>query len=355
MIFRQLFDPVSSTYTYLIGSRRGGEALIIDPVLDRVDRYLQLIRELELELVKAIDTHIHADHVSGLGALRDRTHCVTVMGQESGVDVVSIRVSEGDRVEIEGGIGLDPIYTPGHTSESYSFLAGDRVFTGDTLLIRGTGRTDFQNGDPRAQYESLFGKLLKLPDETLVYPAHDYKGDTVSTIGEERRSNPRLQVRSVDEYVAIMSNLKLDNPKLMDVAVPANLKLGLAQDAIDARGWSVTADELARLTAGDDAPILVDLREHGERVRRGVIPGSVHAPYGDTAENVQPGGLLHELARVGSRPLVFYCAFGERSAMALAMAREAGIERAAHLKGGLEAWRAAGGPIVTPDSKHERA
>jgi len=347
MIFRQLFDPVSCTYTYLLGSRRGGEALIIDPVLDRVDRYIQLIRELELELVKAIDTHVHADHVSGLGALRDRTHCVTVMGAESGVDVVSMRVAEGDRVEIEGGIGLDPLYTPGHTSESYSFLMGDRVFTGDTLLIRGTGRTDFQNGDPRAQYASLFGKLLKLPDDTLVYPAHDYKGDTVSTIGEEKRWNPRLHVSSIDEYVEIMSNLKLDNPKMMDVAVPANLKLGLAQDAIDAKGWSLTAEDLLRLEERGDAPILVDLREKGERERRGILPGSVHAPYGDTAENVRPGGLLHELARSARRPIVFYCAFGERSAMALEMARAAGIERSMHLKGGVEAWRAAGGRIET--------
>jgi glyoxylase-like metal-dependent hydrolase (beta-lactamase superfamily II)/rhodanese-related sulfurtransferase len=345
MIFRQLFDPVSCTYTYLIGSRHGGEALILDPVLDRVDRYLQLIRELELELVKAVDTHVHADHKSGLGALRDRTHCVTVMGAESGVDVVSMRVSEGDRVEIEGGVGLDPLYTPGHTSESYSFLMGDRVFTGDTLLIRGTGRTDFQNGDARAQYHSLFGKLLKLPEETLVYPAHDYKGDTVSTIGEEKHFNPRLQVRSIDEYVEIMSNLKLDNPKMMDVAVPANLKLGMAQDAIDARGWSVTAGELQRSIEHGDEPILVDLREESERARRGVIPGSVHAPYGDTAENVAPGGLLHALAKSSRRQLVFYCAFGERSAMALEMARQAGIDHAAHLKGGIAAWREAGGEV----------
>ncbi len=290
MIFRQLFDPVSSTYTYLIGSRRGGEALIIDPVLDRVDRYIQLIRELELELVKAIDTHIHADHLSGLGALRDRTHCVTVMGAESGVDVVSMRVAEGDRVEIEGGIGLDPLYTPGHTAESYSFLMGDRVFTGDTLLIRGTGRTDFQNGDPRAQYQSLFGKLLKLADDTLVFPAHDYKGDTVSSIGEEKRCNPRLQVRSIDEYVEIMSQLKLANPKMMDVAVPANLKLGLAQQAIDDQGLVGHRRGSAALDrAAATAPILVDLRERGERERRGVIPHSVHAPYGDTEENVGPG------------------------------------------------------------------
>jgi glyoxylase-like metal-dependent hydrolase (beta-lactamase superfamily II)/rhodanese-related sulfurtransferase len=347
-IFRQLFDPVSSTYTYLIGSRGGGEALIIDPVLDRVDRYLQLIRDLRLELVKAIDTHVHADHVSGLGALRDRTHCVTVMGAESGVDVVSMRVAEGDRIEIEGGIGLDPIYTPGHTSESYSFLMDDRVFTGDTLLIRGTGRTDFQNGDPRAQYDSLFGKLLKLPEETLVYPAHDYKGETVSTIGEEKRCNPRLQVTSRDQYVAIMSSLKLDNPKLMDVAVPANLKLGMAQDAIDAKGWSVTAEDLLREIAQNGGPILVDLRETGERARRGVIPGSVHAPYGDTAEHFKAGGLLHVLAESSERRLVFYCAFGERSAMALEMARQAGIERAQHLKGGIEAWRRAGGEIASP-------
>src|SRR3954464_11377871 len=203
IIFRQMFDGISGTYTYLIASRRGGEALIIDPVLEKVDRYCQLLRELDLRLVKAVDTHLHADHVTGLGELRDRTHCVTIMGEQSKADVVAMRVAEGDRIAIEG-INLDVMYTPGHTDDSYSFLMGDRVFTGDTLLIRGTGRTDFQNGDPRMQYESIFSKLLRLPDDTLVYPAHDYKGDTVSTIGEERRYNPRLQVRSVDDYVALM-------------------------------------------------------------------------------------------------------------------------------------------------------
>ena len=201
MIFRQLFDATSGTYTYLLASRRGGEALIIDPVLEKVDRYLQLIRELDLKLVKAIDTHLHADHITGLGALRDRTRCITVMGEQSSVDVVSMRIADGDRLGIEG-ISLDVAYTPGHTDDSYSFIMPDRVFTGDTLLIRGTGRTDFQNGDPRAQYESIFDRLLRLPDETMVFPAHDYKGDTVSTIGEEKRYNPRLQVKSVDEYVA---------------------------------------------------------------------------------------------------------------------------------------------------------
>src|ERR1700758_2736796 len=242
MIFRQLFDSTSGTYTYLLASRQGGEALIIDPVLEKVDRYLQLVRELDLRLVKAVDTHLHADHITGLGALRDRTHCVTVMGEQTHADVVSMRVAEGDRIEIEG-VRLDVLYTPGHTDDSYSFLLPDRVFTGDTLLIRGTGRTDFQNGDPRAQYDSIFNKLLKLPDETLVFPAHDYKGETVSTIAEERAFNPRLQVKSVDEYVELMNNLKLPNPKLMDVAVPANMHVGLRQDDLARQGLSFTAAE----------------------------------------------------------------------------------------------------------------
>ncbi len=240
MIFRQLFDSVSGTYSYLLASRAGGEALIIDPVLEKVDRYLQLIRELDLRLVKAVDTHLHADHITGLGALRDRTHCITVMGENTKADVVSMRLAEGDKLAIEG-VSLDVLYTPGHTDNSYSFLMGDRVFTGDTLLIRGTGRTDFQNGDARMQYESLFGKLLRLPEETLVFPAHDYKGDTVSTIGEEKRYNPRLQVKSIDEYVALMASLHLPNPKMMDVAVPSNMKIGLPQQDIARRGWALDA------------------------------------------------------------------------------------------------------------------
>ena len=190
MIFRQLFDHASSAYTYLLGGARGGEALIIDPVLDRVERYLQLLDELDLRLVKALDTHVHADHVTGLGALRDRTRCITVMGAESKVDVVSVRVVDGDRIEIEG-VGLEAMYTPGHTEDSYCYRMADRVFTGDTLLIRGTGRTDFQHGDSRAAYDSLFAKLLSLPDETLVYPGHDYKGETVSMCFHRRGARPQ--------------------------------------------------------------------------------------------------------------------------------------------------------------------
>ena len=343
MIFRQLFDQTSGTYTYLIASRRGGEALIVDPVLEKVDRYLQLMRELDLRLVKAVDTHLHADHITGLGALRDRTHCVTVMGEQSAVDVVSMRVADGDKLTIEG-ISLDVLYTPGHTDDSYCFHLGDRVLTGDTLLIRGTGRTDFQNGDARMQYESIFGRLLKLPEETLVFPAHDYKGDTVSTIGEERASNPRLQVRSADEYAELMGSLNLSNPKMMDVAVPANMRQGLAQDAIAARGWAVKAADALTLL-GQPNVALIDLRERSERLKHGCIPGALHAPYPDLQENISPGGMLHELAAATGKRMVFYCAFGERSAMAVQAAQDAGIASACHIHGGIGAWKAAGGAL----------
>ena len=226
MIFRQLYDHQSSTYTYLLADREGGEALLIDPVKENVSQYVQLVEQLDLKLIIALDTHIHADHVTGLGSLRQRTGCASAMGDMGKAECVSVRFREGEKVRI-GNLSLDVLYTPGHTDDSYSFVMADRVFTGDTLLIRGTGRTDFQNGDPVAQYESLFNKLLKLPDNTLVYPAHDYNGMTVSTILEEKRHNPRLLVPDKAAYVALMNGLKLDSPKLMDIAVPANLQCGL--------------------------------------------------------------------------------------------------------------------------------
>ena len=343
MIFRQLFDSVSSTYTYLLASRRGGEALIIDPVLEKVERYLQLIRELDLKLVKAVDTHLHADHITGLGALRDRTRCVTVMGEQSQVDVVSMRLAEGDRLTIEG-VSLGVIYTPGHTDDSYCFTMQDRVFTGDTLLIRGTGRTDFQNGDPRAQFDSIFNKLLRLPEETLVFPAHDYKGDTASTIAEEKAFNPRLQVKSVDEYVALMSSLHLPNPKMMDVAVPANMRVGLAQEEMARRGFAVCAADAIALVGAPDVAF-VDLRERAEREKHGAIPGSIHAPYPEIQINTRPGGMLNELARATGKRILFYCAFGERSAMAVQAALDSGLERVRHIQGGIDAWKKAGGPL----------
>ena len=220
MIFEQLFDTKSSTYTYILSSGKGREALIIDPVLEHTEEYLKLLNKLELKLVKVIDTHIHADHITGLNELSERTSCTKIMGENSKSEVVDLRVKEDENVKIDN-INLKVMYTPGHTDCSYSFLMNDRVFTGDTLLINGTGRTDFQNGNAKQQYDSIFNKLLKLPENTMVYPAHDYNGKKHSTIGSERKNNPRLQVNSVDQYVEIMNNLKLANPKMMDVAVPA--------------------------------------------------------------------------------------------------------------------------------------
>jgi len=223
MIFEQLFDNKSSTYTYILSSGKGREALIIDPVLDNTEQYLNLLDKLELRLVKVIDTHIHADHITGLNELSQRTKCTKIMGDNSKSEVIDLRVKENENVEIDN-INLKVMYTPGHTDCSYSFLMEDRIFTGDTLLINGTGRTDFQNGDPYQSYDSIFNKILKLPDNTLVFPAHDYNGKKSSTIQNERENNPRLQVSSASEYADIMNNLKLSNPEMMDIAVPANVK-----------------------------------------------------------------------------------------------------------------------------------
>ena len=231
MIFKQLFDTKSSTYTYLIASDKGREALIIDPVIEHTDVYTKELKDLDLKLVKVIDTHIHADHITGLNELSKIYNCSKIMGEQSKSEVIDVRVKNEDKIKIEN-IELNVIYTPGHTDCSYSFLMNDRVFTGDTLLINGTGRTDFQNGDAKEQYNSIFKKLLKLPENTYVYPAHDYNGKKFSTIGEQRSNNPRLQVSSVDQYVEIMNNLNLANPKMMDVAVPANLK-GLTLDQLN--------------------------------------------------------------------------------------------------------------------------
>ncbi len=225
MIFRQYFEPISCTYSYLIADPNG-EALLIDPVDTEVPKYLQAMSELGLKLIFSIDTHVHADHITGTGPLRKKTHCDTVLCRETKADYVTIGIQDGDTLRV-GNQVLKAIYTPGHTNDSYSFLFSDRVFTGDTLLIRSTGRTDFQNGSADAQFDSIFNKLLKLPESTFVYPAHDYKGWMVSTIGEEKRYNPRLQIKSKSAYIEMMSQLNLPAPKLMDVAIPANLRGGL--------------------------------------------------------------------------------------------------------------------------------
>tara|TARA_Y100001960_G_C14565779_1_gene773167 strand:- start:256 stop:954 length:699 start_codon:yes stop_codon:yes gene_type:complete len=231
MIFEQLFDTKSSTYTYILSSGKGREALIIDPVIENTDQYIKILKNLHLKLVKVIDTHIHADHISGLNELSKKTKCTKIMGEKSSSEVLDISVKDSEKIKIEN-IELISMYTPGHTDCSYSFLMNDRVFTGDALLINGTGRTDFQNGSSHEAYDSLFNKLLKLPEKTLVFPAHDYNGKKYSTIESEKKNNPRLQVNSAEEYAEIMKNLNLENPKMMDIAIPANIK-GLTLDQLN--------------------------------------------------------------------------------------------------------------------------
>ena len=223
MIFNQLFDEKSHTYTYIISSGKGREALIIDPVIEKTEEYLKVFENLELKLVKVIDTHIHADHISGLNELNKKTNCTRIMGETTPSEVIDIKVKDNEKIKIEN-IELTSIYTPGHTKCSYSFFMKDRVFTGDTLLINGTGRTDFQGGSAKDQYNSLFNNLLKLPEETIVFPAHDYNGKKNSTILEEKKNNPRLQVNSVNEYIEIMNKLKLEKPAMMDYNVSSNIK-----------------------------------------------------------------------------------------------------------------------------------
>ncbi len=344
MIFQQLFDTKSSTYTYVIASRVGREALIVDPVFELVEIYISLLDRLNLKLVKALDTHIHADHITGLGALRDITKCITVMGERSGAEVVSMRVKEDEIVDVDG-IRLRTVYTPGHTDDSYSYVMNDRVFTGDALLIGGTGRTDFQNGDPYASYDSLFNKLLKLPSETMIFPAHDYKGDTVSTIGYETKHNPRLQVENAEQYAEIMNNLKLADPKMMDIAVPANRALGKSIDKFVRPGESLTVEEFRKQCASENV-IMIDLREKHERLRDGWIPRSLHIPYPEIEEQAKSGGILDQIICDHPNCVIFYCAYGERSAMALDTVRSAGYAGLRHLAGGMAAWSKSGGDIV---------
>ena len=225
MIFKQVFDQKSSTYTYIIASAEGREALIIDPVIDNVDEYIKLLKNLNLKLVKVIDTHIHADHITGANQLKKKTKCVTIMGEHTPTDAVEIKVKDEEIIQLDQ-LKIKALYTPGHTSDSFSFLMNNCLFSGDTLLINGTGRTDFQNGSAKDAYNSIFNILLKLPDETLLYPAHDYKGEKVSTIGKEKKNNPRLQVNNVDEYVEIMNNLDLKKPISINENISRNLKLG---------------------------------------------------------------------------------------------------------------------------------
>ena len=328
MIFRQFFDNISSTYTYLISSGKGREALIIDPVLEKTDQYIQLLNQLELRLVKVIDTHIHADHISGLPELRDKTKCITLMGEHAPADIVSMKVKDNETIKIEN-VNLTVMYTPGHTNDSYSFLMNDRVFTGDALLIKGTGRTDFQNGNPYDSYKSLFERLLKLPEKTYVYPAHDYKGESVSTIGEEIKYNPRLQVSSAQEYANIMDNLKLDSPKQMDVAVPNNESMGMSLEK-QKKLNGILFNEMDSILSDENCQ-LIDLREQSEIDMLHSLNNSINVPYLNLHKYIK--SKKEELSK---NKLIFYCAVGERSALAVQICSSYNIKNVFHLMGGIK-------------------
>jgi sulfur dioxygenase len=343
MIFKQFLDQGSQTFSYLIAESRGSEAIIIDSVQEHVEEYLQFAKENQLKIVKGFDTHTHADHVTGLSKLRTLTKCITIMGEESGANTVSIRVRDGDKITIKG-LTFDVLHTPGHTDDSYSLYCQGMLFTGDTLFIRGTGRTDFQNGDANALYDSLFEKLLKYPDQTIVYPGHDYKGETLTTIGLEKETNPRLQVKSKEEFKKILDNLNLPNPKLMDIAVPANTSLGDdINDNLSADHIIDTEDAIPMV--GDPDVVFIDLREEFEFKRDGIIPGSILLPFQDLDDACTNKDHPLQQAINKNKIIVFYCANGERSALTLEILADHGFDGCSHLRLGTTDWIKQGGPI----------
>ena len=332
MLFRQFFDTTSSTYTYLIANKKGAEACIIDPVLEHIENYLKAIKDLDLKLVKVIDTHVHADHVSGISKLRDKTQCIACMGKsQNASEIVSMEVSDNEKFKV-GDLELRALFTPGHTDDSYCFLLNNKIFTGDTLLIGGTGRTDFQNGNAEDQYNSLFNVVLKLDDSVLVYPAHDYKGETVSTIGFERKTNPRLQVKSKQEYVDLMSSLNLPNPKLMDIVVPKNRKHGVPLE-IQMQFNGINVQQLKTMMNQKKVK-LIDVREDFEIQRDGLIEKSIQVPYTQIENFFQNIELSQSTDQ-----FVLYCHSGQRTYLALQKLKNSNIY---HLAGGILNWIEAG-------------
>jgi sulfur dioxygenase len=337
MIFKTFFDEPTSTFTYLLASQRGSEAIIIDPVLDHVNDYLKCLGENNLRLIIAFDTHTHADHITGLGKLRKLTMCRTAIGEESSADVVSQRVKDGDILTIHN-LEFKVLHTPGHTDDSYCLYRQGMLFSGDTLFIRGNGRTDFQNGDPEMLYNSLKDKIFTLPDETTVYPGHDYKGELISTIGAEKVQNPRFANKSKEEFIDIMKNLNLPDPKFMDIAVPLNQSIGQdINDGIPAE-FLIDTQKGMDLLANQKDCLFVDIREFDELKKTGKISGALHVPYGDfdkvLNDNNQP--LMKHIE--SKKPLVIYCAHGERSALALIKLQSKNIVGPFNMLLGITAW-----------------
>jgi sulfur dioxygenase len=347
-VFRQLFDPSSSTYTYLLADRKRGEAVVIDPVFEQVRRDAALIAELGLRLVYSLETHIHADHVTGASLLRQRTGCRIALSADSGAEGAD-RYLVPDDVIAFGGRSLQVRRTPGHTNGCLTYVLDDRsmAFTGDCLLIRGSGRTDFQQGDPQAMYRSIHQQIFTLPDDCLLYPAHDYRGLTVTSVGEERRFNPRLGGETGEsDFTLYMRNLRLAHPKKIDVAVPANLACGRPATDVDivadpqwaalrysfAGIWEIDPHGLEEQAA---AVQILDVREPEEfSGPLGHIRGAISIPLGSLAAHAP------ELAP--GRPIVAVCRAGSRSAQATVILREAGFTEVANLAGGMLRWRAEG-------------
>ena len=329
MIFKQFIDQTSSTFTYLIAATKGAEAFIIDPVLDRVHEYLQFLGENDLRLVVAMDTHVHADHKTGLGKLRKLTRCMTCMSQNASVSTISRRLADGDVLKV-GEIEIKVLDTPGHTDDSLCFLIEDMVFTGDTLFIRGNGRADFQNGDPGELYDSIKEKLFTLPDSTVVWPGHDYKGEHISTIKREKAQNPRMAGKSRDEFVDIMNNLNLPNPQLMDIAVPYNQGFSDNLGALMGEAVVLNCEQVESL----ENPLIIDLRDQDEADHTGMLKGAILIPLRELDSALEdPKHIINQ-----GKEVVFYCAHGERSALGLEFALENGLKNAKHMAGGIHAW-----------------
>ena len=330
MIVKQFLEPASKTLTYIIAKKVDGKAVIIDPVITEVERYVDFLTANNLTLTKALDTHIHADHITALPWLRKNLKCITMMGEESRVTAVSIRFKDGDEIEVDEDISLKVIKTPGHTDDSYCFYTEGMVFTGDTLFIRGNGRTDFQNGSAEALYDSITKKLWTLPDPTTVYPGHDYKGELLSTIGREKKENPRFAGKSREEFIEIMDNLNLPNPKLMDIAVPANMRTG--EDLkIGLKDWQ-------KVYSYDPQKyeLVVDLRSKEEIALSPGLDGSVNFNYPDVIATLKDESSEFNQALKGKDPkrILLFCAHGERSHVVLTELKNLGIE-VAHLADGL--------------------
>ena len=348
LIFRQLFDPQSSTYTYLLGDRRSREAILIDTVFEQARRDAALLGELDLHLRYTLETHVHADHVTGAWILKRQFGSRIALARNSGAEGADRYLAQGDKVEF-GKRHLLVRATPGHTSGCLTFVLDDEsmAFTGDCLLIRGSGRTDFQQGDPRALYRSVHTQILTLPQDCLLYPAHDYRGLTVTSVAEEQRFNPRLggEIGEAD-FAGYMENLRLPHPKQIDVAVPANLKCGMRQDgdvSLTAPVWAALTYTFAgiweiqpqALEEVTDKVQIIDVREPSEYDGPlGHIRGAILIPLGELVARTA------ELAR--ERPVVAVCRSGARSAQATVLLQQAGLRDAANLAGGMLRWRADG-------------